>query len=329
MSRSSIRHLNVVLTELCNAKCSFCFARDSQATGREMEPREIDTLLRFCERNNVQSIGILGGEPLLSDSLPEILTRTRDLACSKGTTVFTNGQAKSSVLDRLAHPDYWRGVGVLFNLSASRNHRDADKLADVHDLVQDYGAHTNLGITIATEDADWSLLSDTLDRVSKRPLRISLALRTDASWTEAEWDAYFGGLLASLESLLDLALERGIPLHSDCAMVPICLSSDSLTRKLLTLLPGAIVGRPCSPTLDVEPNLRVLRCFMHPNISVSMEDLSDYESIMSILDSTHWNLTNGKYLWSRCRRCPYGTKYGRTCICTGLSPWQSSDMRAV
>jgi len=86
---------NVLLTNICNQKCPYCFAVDKITREqkhndlREMSLRDLRTVLDFLERNDERAIRLMGGEPTLHSRFEEII----DYILSRNFTIhiFTNG----------------------------------------------------------------------------------------------------------------------------------------------------------------------------------------------------------------------------------------------
>jgi pyrroloquinoline quinone biosynthesis protein E len=101
----------IELTRRCNNNCLYCYtvwgepgARYEACHQREMSTKEIkDIVVKLQEETNVKSIGLSGGEPLLREDLPEILSFIRGRGID--TVIITNGtllieEKVSATIDR-------------------------------------------------------------------------------------------------------------------------------------------------------------------------------------------------------------------------------------
>jgi radical SAM protein with 4Fe4S-binding SPASM domain len=82
------------LTRNCNHKCLYCYnvwkGQGYEQTGRQMSLAEVkQSILKLQSEAQVEGIGISGGEPLLREDLPEILSFIREQGISP--LIITNG----------------------------------------------------------------------------------------------------------------------------------------------------------------------------------------------------------------------------------------------
>lgn len=96
-SRPLPRSFVIELTKRCNNHCLYCYMAegpldqnsDRQRTG-EMNTAEVtEVIARLCDEAPVESIALSGGEPLLREDLPDILSFIRNRGVSP--VVITNG----------------------------------------------------------------------------------------------------------------------------------------------------------------------------------------------------------------------------------------------
>src|ERR1035437_38427 len=96
-SRPLPKSFVIELTKRCNNHCLYCYMAEGPSAqdcerdrSSEMSTREVTEIIaKLCDEAPVQSIALSGGEPLLREDLPEILSFIR----SKGISaiVITNG----------------------------------------------------------------------------------------------------------------------------------------------------------------------------------------------------------------------------------------------
>ncbi len=120
----------IELTKRCNNHCLYCYLAEgpsgqdcSRDRSSEMSTRELtDTIAKLCDEAPVQSIALSGGEPLLREDLPEILSFIRSKRVS--IVVITNGTLLTR--ERLASV----GTDVTFEITLLSYHREVhDQLA--------------------------------------------------------------------------------------------------------------------------------------------------------------------------------------------------------
>ena len=82
---------NILLTEVCNMNCAYCFAKETMMAPpkKEMSLADFERLLVFLKNNRQNEVRLMGGEPTLHSQFKEIV----DLALSHSLKVkiFTNG----------------------------------------------------------------------------------------------------------------------------------------------------------------------------------------------------------------------------------------------
>ena len=82
---------NILLTNFCNAKCSYCFARDemSKDIAGEMEFKKFLKLVTFLKKNKIISLRLMGGEPTLHSQFEKVIKV--GIKEFEEVVVFTNG----------------------------------------------------------------------------------------------------------------------------------------------------------------------------------------------------------------------------------------------
>jgi len=107
------------LTNRCNNRCLYCYlsegpqAKDYDCHRTpEMSTVEVtDTIAKLCDEAPVESLAFSGGEPLLREDLPEILSFVRDKGISP--VVITNGTLLTSERVAATAPDVTYEITLL------------------------------------------------------------------------------------------------------------------------------------------------------------------------------------------------------------------------
>ena len=129
-SRPLPKSFVIELTKRCNNHCLYCYMAEGPSgpdcerdRSNEMSTSEVtDTIAKLCKEAPVQSIALSGGEPLLREDLPEILSFIRNKAVS--AVIITNGTLLTG--ERLASV----GTDVTYEITLLSYRRDVhDKLA--------------------------------------------------------------------------------------------------------------------------------------------------------------------------------------------------------
>lgn len=100
--------MNISITNACNRRCAYCFQKDWYLSKKankftdesvvEMPPNEFEALCSWGE--SLQTFKLMGGEPLLYSSLPEILEIAK--RHEKWITFISNISVEESVLESIS-----------------------------------------------------------------------------------------------------------------------------------------------------------------------------------------------------------------------------------
>jgi cyclic pyranopterin phosphate synthase len=85
-----IKGLRISITQRCNLNCFYCHHEGESGETDEMKVDEIIRIARIASTLGIRRIKYTGGEPLLRDDLPEIISRTVGLGM-EDTAITTNG----------------------------------------------------------------------------------------------------------------------------------------------------------------------------------------------------------------------------------------------
>src|SRR5512147_2414606 len=114
---------NLVVADVCNMKCAFCFARDYlDASNADSAPRFIaldvfEQQLDFLARSGINEIRLIGGEPTLHPHFPELIAAAQQIG--KHIVVFTHGLLSETVMACLESLPVEQCT-VLVNVNATR-----------------------------------------------------------------------------------------------------------------------------------------------------------------------------------------------------------------
>ena len=83
--RGGLFFINLEVTKRCNARCNFC------DYWKEKPPRELEDYVPVVEKLKPLSVGLTGGEPLLREDLPNLITSLRRNFGFLHISLITNG----------------------------------------------------------------------------------------------------------------------------------------------------------------------------------------------------------------------------------------------
>ena len=116
-----VTNLRISLTERCNYRCFFCHGEGQiNFKRREMNPEEIERLVRIASSLGIKKVKLTGGEPTIRDDTVEIVRRIKPYTTDLSMT--TNG----SIMYRLAEPLKEAGldrVNISFHTIDRKNYK--------------------------------------------------------------------------------------------------------------------------------------------------------------------------------------------------------------
>jgi MoaA/NifB/PqqE/SkfB family radical SAM enzyme len=253
---------NVLLTNTCNRRCSFCFAgsrvniRKSKSNGDLYMAREkVRWIMRFMAASGEMQLRLLGGEPTLHPEFMEIVEE----ALEKGfhVHVFTNGIMKKEIADFLGNlpPEKF---SLLCNISPQVKDSES-KVKKRNYALRKLGEKAQVGMTLTEPEFDLSTLIDTIKAYGLRKrIRIGIAqpiVGRDNAYLHPSDYRRTG------KAIVDAArqcIEKEILLGFDCGLT-LCMFDDAEIGFLMRNTEGFVIR--CSPILDIGSNLDVWHCF--------------------------------------------------------------------
>ncbi len=306
------KSLNIILTYLCNNNCKYCFAPKLKFNidipeAFFMSIENFSFIMDYLKKNKIRDVRLLGGEPFLHPEIEKIFNEIIDRKYFKHITIFTNGMFDSKIrriLLKLRN-------SIAINLVVNLNHpSDYDK--GNYDLVQnnieflkDNGLDLSLSYNIYKENFDYSPILKTCKTFGIRRLRVCIA-NPDSSNNNLILDLKQRKKIGKrLFSLYMDALDKGLKVLFDCVISP-CIFTDSELGKIVKKNAYSFDGFGiCSPALDVDPSLKVYRCFATNKIAIAnlrdfakIEDL--YYYFVDKVDNLKWHVVN-----EECKNCVY------------------------
>jgi radical SAM protein with 4Fe4S-binding SPASM domain len=120
--------INLILTQVCNRQCRYCFARDmlneGQSQGFQYMGRDLfEQALDLAERSRAPEIRFLGGEPTLHPQFIEFAQSA--LARRIKLVIFSNGLIPDGPLEFLCSLQP-KQVGLLINVNDEPTYRDGE-----------------------------------------------------------------------------------------------------------------------------------------------------------------------------------------------------------
>lgn len=252
---------NLLITNKCNRKCSFCFAKKrlnrSQSTpgAGNMSLQNISQVLDFLESSDEYNMRLLGGEPTLHPDFIKIVKQAlnRDFLVH----VFTNGVMFKEVADFLGSLSS-NQLSVLCNVSPQA--KDSKKMNDMKFYAfEKLGSKLNLGITITSPEFEYDYLINLIKRFKlRKSIRIGIAQPLIGEDNEYLPPAKYRDTGTFLAQMATKCIEEDILIGFDCGLT-LCMFSEEEIGLLAKCSEG--FSPLCRPIIDIGPELDVWHCF--------------------------------------------------------------------
>ncbi|MFQ5611374.1 MAG: radical SAM protein [Anaerolineae bacterium] len=252
---------NLILNDVCNLRCPYCFALDYQ--GEQTSPEHFLSLeafrsrLEFLERSGMEQVRLLGGEPTLHPQFVEMVNLVR--AGGKKLMVFSNGLMPEKVFACLAglSPS---DCTVMINM-VQASEVDPDRRVHQRQLaaLRRLGQRALPGMTIYRGDFQAGfLLSAIAETGCRSHIRLGLAQPCLSGANQYLYPHEYQVVGQRIVELALAAAEVGVTLSFDCGFVR-CMFSEAD----LDILRAVRVdfGWRCNPILDIDLAGRVIHCY--------------------------------------------------------------------
>ena len=291
---------NLLLTNICNRKCPYCFALGQIEAGTtkanwEMSWDELKTITGYLDpRNDV--VALLGGEPTLHSDFQAIVKWILDQGFK--IKIFTNGCTSKL---RTIH-DYCREgfISIILNLNMPDTY-NKEEWRQIEKNCQTFGQEIALSYNIFEPNFTWQHTKDAIvDWNLSRNIRIGLTQPikgiNNAFLSEKDFPVACSRLVEMAE---DFA-EMGVSLGFDCGFRPCAFTADQLATLAEC---GTKFCFACSPVIDIGPDLMVWRCF--PFSVDQGVKLTDFASMreLEVYFTTKWQNLQVKGNTDSCSTC--------------------------
>jgi radical SAM protein with 4Fe4S-binding SPASM domain len=273
---------NLVITNRCNLRCPFCFAREYRAddTAASAATMSLAEFRQQVDLAGADTVRFCGGEPTLHPHFVEMLALA--LARPQGRAfLMTNGlwsESLRSHVRQLARAQKAR-LTYLVNVLEPELYsgRERECLADTLRAMD--ADRVTLGVTIYRPGFDWEPLVALAERFGISHLRYSIAAPTvtdPRSWN-IEPARDFPALAAIVVALTREAHRRKLRIQSDCGYIPPCMFTK---EELDVLRDGASGEAPlefrCHGPVDVGPDGEAWRCYgLYSLLRAKVGDFAD------------------------------------------------------
>lgn len=257
---------NIVVTEICNLKCEYCFA-DSMMKSKHISQEEFYKILKFIRRDGTNSLGLIGGEPLMHPHINRLI----EMAYEEGIeriSIFTNG----IFLDRIREEvEKHANLNILINVNSPTD-MGMDNYIRLCNNIDYYAKNgrkgqLNFGVNIYKKNQDFRYIVELLKKFGYSKLRCAIVVPDDN--VKMSMHEYFSMLQPTAVELFQELLDNGIIPRFDCNAVPDCLLEtipkkniekmktkwNNSTRNIFSQI------KKCHPVIDIFSDYTAIRCF--------------------------------------------------------------------
>lgn len=276
---------NIMMTDVCNLRCPYCFANEFvNKDANEISMENFKKALEFIATEKCDKLGLIGGEPTLHSKMKEILQLLINDERFTNVVLFTNGVKIDEYVDELSHPKF--KVLVNCNSVADIGEKAYKKMCENLDLFIEkryLKDRITLGINIYEQNFEYDYILKLLKKYGYNRVRMSIVVPNTAGKRDMDVKGYFRSVKPRFMEFVKTMLANGILPTYDCNKMPACLIScddramfDSMLkaeteRRIKEKLPPVLLPNSdsaiyteevhCSPVIDVLQDLTAVRCF--------------------------------------------------------------------
>lgn len=304
---------NIVLTNKCNLKCSYCFAKE--ITKQSIQYFTIENFIKalnYIKTGNTERVGIIGGEPLLHPyfyKFVEIMNKDNEIS---KFIIFTNGIELNKYIDILTPSKF----GLLINCNSPKDMGNLyNKLENSIKLLEKSGKNEFvLGINIYSPFMDYSYIFDLLKITNQHKLRFSISISNIEKQNSSNILDVLKQFNHTILNFYNECIKNEIVPCFDCGGIPICIMNDDLIKAQIKIkeiqkkinINQNIFGNPCSFQVDILPDLTAIRSICYP-IHKKIP-IFDFKSIQLLINYFNNDIdVYNKLLFAseRCKDCKY------------------------
>ncbi|XCH79182.1 MAG: radical SAM protein [Candidatus Dehalobacter alkaniphilus] len=289
--------MNIMLTNYCNLKCSYCFANCDPKNKVNISDENYANILDFFKRSGHAELRLLGGEPTLHPKFEQWVNEGIADPFFGKIQLFTN----ALVLDqKLSHSIVHPKVSFLINLNGPKvigEHLYNKTIENVEYLVFEYQRRNleplvTLGINIFEPDFDYTYIINQSKKLKLRTIRYSITVPSNNS--QPGTLQHYESFVPRLVDFLDECHAKNIIPHIDCNNPPKCIFSNEQLVDFIYSGYDIIHKEMCRPVMDIRPDLSVARCFVFEDyLSVNIIDFNTVAEIQEFfireIDSKRFN----------------------------------------
>ena len=283
---------NIMINEVCNLQCPYCFANKyvNGDTSTDITYANFKKAVDWVNRGetaeswnpNIEPprIGVIGGEPTVHPQFQDLLmyaVRVR-VTPNQEILVFTNALCVDRHIDFLARHD----IRLLVNLNSPEDVGEKQYEITVENLrkLRMKGVNFSVGVNFYKADLNMQFVYDVIDEFALKELRIGITSPNTKEKIKRGSIAYFKEIAGPITTFIENCAEKNCGVHFDCQKIPVCVLDrymDRLRKADEKVPVGVFEHAGCTPVIDILPDLKVVRCFGISGKEVAL-DMNSFEN---------------------------------------------------
>lgn len=268
---------NIMLTDVCNLNCPYCFANEFVNKDRnEISEENFEKAVDFIVGDGShRSVGLIGGEPTVHPHFRDFMRRLIFDERVEGIVVFTNGIRMANFWDELCHPK----THLLINCNPPKNigSENFKQLYDNLNIIIEQKMcrdRITLGINMYEPDFSYDYILQLLIRYHFHHVRVSITVPNLDKDRKADVHSYFEAMKPRMFEFFHALLKNEIIPNFDCNKIPSCLIEPDEIDQFKSYLENSRfiadnirrsninnVEVHCGPVIDIRQDLTAVRCF--------------------------------------------------------------------
>jgi hypothetical protein len=299
---------NIMVNEICNLRCSYCFASEFvNRSPKEMTLDDFKTALEFVLGDHSErQVGIIGGEPLLYPYINEALRAAIDDPRSDPVMIYTNAVHLERISPENLESSKFR---MLVNCNSPEDMGSAGFEKMRQNLIRFKRDHFGdgrfrLSVNLYRPDFDYSYVIPLVKELEFDIIRLSISVPPKSTLDGIDALDYFRSMKPAALGFIGDMIRCGVLTGFDCNFLPGCVLTaeerTGLMRVKDIFISGGLAEKfsrtfwqrailceihNCTPVIDILPDLTAIRCF---GLSEhTKQDIRDFRGIDALRRRYH------------------------------------------
>lgn len=289
-----------------------------QEKSSEMTIENFHKILKFHKNNNINELRIIGGEPTLHSKFKDFLYLASTFNVIEEVLIFTNGLMSEEVVEFLIKisKKFKKGLKCMINYNGHDLNNSVlfDRLIVNSFKLNKNNLLASFGLNFYKPDINYFEVLELTQTLGLKDLRVSVPAPFDYKTKNFDAKIYYESFRDPFYEFVLESFKRNIFLGIDCNAIPSCIFTNE-QKKMLSLC--SFSKKSCKiPTLDVTPELDVLKCFGCSDIFIESFNFENdsLESLFDKINNKSIFLLEEKY-FNSCNTCDVFKFNNTSCVC--------------